>query len=368
VLSPQPTHEAIIDKEIYDAVQAKLAARTRRERTHAPISDKGFLKPLLYCAGCGRQMTCWTPKGRLNYRCQTYQLRYQKNPGDKRHMTGCGVNAVNHDDIWAFLQRHVTILKSDLSHRHEREERTRVISELWDSRERFDEISGQGLFGYLNRLHAVFNLGEEHLDLALSTEVLRLWDDGKDSDFKEIPAGIKERIARIEVAKYALARSILYQFQEKHRTLTLSFALLSSDRQRGVISSELRQVEARVEEIEGELTPILDRLDQMRAEEQDLLDRVESLDRVLKQSNNRVVGAALAEIYDRILLHFGKRDKAKPKKRHGPDSPWPTEKTQFIKRGDGGGGETAYIPELSDVPRSSSDRNLDSVHGSPRMW
>ena len=43
VLSPEPTHEAIIDKEIYDAVRKKLAARTRRERTHAPISDTGFL-------------------------------------------------------------------------------------------------------------------------------------------------------------------------------------------------------------------------------------------------------------------------------------------------------------------------------------
>lgn len=64
---------------------------------------------------------------------------------------------------------------------------------------------------------------------------------------------------------------------------------------------------------------------------------------MVKQSGNRAMGAALAEIYDRIVLHFGKRDKTKPKKRHEADTPWLPEQTQFVPKGGDGGG-TPYEP------------------------
>ena len=105
----------------------------------------------------------------------------------------------------------------------------------------------------------------------------------------------------------------------------------------------------------------------MRAEEQGLLDRIHTLDQMLKQSNNRAMGAALEDIYDRTILHFGRRDKAQPKKCHEPDTPWLPERTRLVPEGSDGD-VNAYNPEPSDAPRSSSDRNLSSFHGSPRMW
>lgn len=200
--------------------------------------------------------------------------------------------------------------------------------------------------------------------------MLRLWDDGKDSDFKEIPADIKERIARIEVAKHTLASSALDQLQEQHRKLTLSFAMLTSERQQGVVAGELRRVESRMEELEGELTPILERLDRIQDEQLAMMDRLDDLRRQMKESNNRAVGAALVEVFERIVLTFGSRDKAQPKKRHEPDTPWLKDETVFIYKN----GDTRRIQDLdatryeSDGSRSLSDRNLDSVHGSPRMW
>jgi DNA invertase Pin-like site-specific DNA recombinase len=328
VLSPERTHEAIIDDETYRVVQEKLAARPKR--TAMPRSERGFLKPVLYCGGCGRQMTCWTPKGKLLYRCPSYQLRYQ-NPGDSRYLTPCGVNAVPHDEVWAFIRKKVGAIRSRADLRNESAIRAEMLDEMFDNQELLYEVQRWGLKGYLSALYKVFRLGDENYDSALEREVFAVWEDNIESNFDRIPPDVAARIDRLERAKTVLARQLLDQLETEHRKMTLERARCSSERQRGVLDDELSRIEERIGELETALVPMLKHVERLEDKSVELGDRILELEKMINEGGNRMQGAAVGDLFERVVLHFEDRTK-QPRKRTERGHVWVPERTVFVPK------------------------------------
>ncbi|HND55401.1 MAG TPA: recombinase zinc beta ribbon domain-containing protein, partial [Pirellulaceae bacterium] len=106
-------HEPLIDKALFDRVQARLAARMRSNpgvgyRTHTKTNgDVYVLSGLLYCNHCGRRMTGMTArkdtKGKetrhRRYICPTYVRCGRNNPN------GCGNHVVEQDLLVKLLKR-----------------------------------------------------------------------------------------------------------------------------------------------------------------------------------------------------------------------------------------------------------------------
>src|SRR5581483_6038788 len=90
----EPIFPPIVDPEVFDKVQAKIAALPVKKRS--PKSAKMWLAGLIHCANCGRAM-CGkkdTRSGKPLYICSTYV-----NARGPRKNCGCTCNIVHHDLI-----------------------------------------------------------------------------------------------------------------------------------------------------------------------------------------------------------------------------------------------------------------------------
>jgi site-specific DNA recombinase len=115
----EDAHEALIDKPLFERVQAKLNDRRRDKsgqsyRTHTRGNDDTYmLSGLVFCAHCGCKMhgTTLIAKGHRypRYSCSTYARSGKNNP------SGCGCNAAPQNTLVDVLVRKLqeSVLSSD---------------------------------------------------------------------------------------------------------------------------------------------------------------------------------------------------------------------------------------------------------------
>jgi DNA invertase Pin-like site-specific DNA recombinase len=88
---PEGQFQGIIDRALWDAVQAKL--RNARRPAQASRSADLWLGPLLFCTSCGKRMVGWHQRSckytPVSYTCSTYRRYGPHNP------TGCRLHRVN---------------------------------------------------------------------------------------------------------------------------------------------------------------------------------------------------------------------------------------------------------------------------------
>src|SRR5262249_38448613 len=128
-----------------------------KRQYYAPRHERGWLKPLLYCAGCGRQMVCKTIRGKQAYHCITSVYRSNR-PGDARFQTGCGFNCVRHDDVEALIMKQLDGLKLEMEKAVEEGALTRLEEEIAAHRETILQAAGNGCKGYLREVRADLEL------------------------------------------------------------------------------------------------------------------------------------------------------------------------------------------------------------------
>jgi hypothetical protein len=112
IIPEQPTHAPLIDVPTFEKAQELLAKLPKRPY-YAPRTDMFWLKPILYCAGCGRGMVGKTIRGKAHYHCLTSVYRSNR-PGDSRFHTDCGFNCVSHDEVLELLTRKLDRLKLEV--------------------------------------------------------------------------------------------------------------------------------------------------------------------------------------------------------------------------------------------------------------
>ena len=89
------THEAIIDRELWDAVQAQV---TKNSRQLDFQSNVGLFAGFLKCADCGRSMTKTTWANRTSYSCGSYH-RYGKTVCSPHYISQADLEAILLDDL-----------------------------------------------------------------------------------------------------------------------------------------------------------------------------------------------------------------------------------------------------------------------------
>ena len=89
------THEAIISKELWDAVQAQVA---KNSRALDFTGNVGLFAGFLKCADCGRAMTKTTWEKRTTYSCGSYH-RYGKTVCSPHYIAQADLEAILLDDL-----------------------------------------------------------------------------------------------------------------------------------------------------------------------------------------------------------------------------------------------------------------------------
>src|ERR1022692_3317698 len=94
IIPDERSHEPLIDDDLFNDVQQLVPAKPRG---YAPRHACYWLRSVLYCGGCGKQMVGYPKDGKHYYCCVSYVRKY-KNPGDPR-IVQCARNSVEHAKV-----------------------------------------------------------------------------------------------------------------------------------------------------------------------------------------------------------------------------------------------------------------------------
>ena len=103
VTTTRAEFDPIVDKETWDAVQAKLSDTKQRTKRPAQVAEL-WLKSFLYCGKCGKPMRASNPQPRMEYGsyfCGMYGTYGKVNPTD------CRCHRVKHSLIEAIVEKYL---------------------------------------------------------------------------------------------------------------------------------------------------------------------------------------------------------------------------------------------------------------------
>jgi DNA invertase Pin-like site-specific DNA recombinase len=176
-------HPALIDEELFQAVQAKLGERKERKTANRrKNSDCYILSGVVYCGHCGQKMygtkTSRRKNGKLyeypKYICSTYQM--------KGRSCGCGHHAIDQGPLLTFILEKVRALVFGGGHKAAFAD---AVREQLKAERTTDPAEVEGLRAKLTGLERDMDLGTKRL--------LRAPDDVADLLAGELSSMRKER-------------------------------------------------------------------------------------------------------------------------------------------------------------------------------
>ncbi|MCZ2342756.1 MAG: recombinase family protein [Bacteroidales bacterium] len=288
-------HDALVDESTFAVVQELLRTRPKKgsRRGYAPKSDDGWLKPILFCVGCGRGMKTTMLHKRRGYCCQSYQMRYQR-PGDQRFGCTAGFNSIRHDELEALLGEWLDQIEGDFTRHVELD----TIKRLEEEVARHEALAVQhSTIGYRNHLRLIWealSLDNRPGPLATLIEGLLRTDDPKQQ---------LEGLTQAEQLLFPVVQQALDQASEQHRNFTISIGRRSaSPRQVAVWEEECRKLETKMETLERLRSPLREQIATETFQYQEKLDQLADARRAVAQGNGRVKGAAFARFFSRIYV------------------------------------------------------------------
>lgn len=310
IFSDERKHEPLVDDELFEAVQV-FREQNRWSGTRAPRNDDGWLKPLLYCGHCGKQMVCGkSNNSKRAYICASYCYKYQR----FRAELTCKRNMVLHERIEALVMGYLEKLGVRLVLALEQQAERRLEEEVALAR---DEALRQAELGFKDYLFELWG------DLELETHPGPLADLVRESlKAKDISTDEQmDALLQCEKLKVPMARHLADQAEEEHADVTLATTRRAvSDRQKAVMERRLAELEATLDVLAKHLRPYDERKEQATARYQEKLDQLEAVRRAMKAGSNRMRGAAVARLFSRIVVRFDQT-----RKRGG----WLPDETEF---------------------------------------
>jgi DNA invertase Pin-like site-specific DNA recombinase len=297
ILSAERTHTPLIEGDVFATVQRLLAARPKKS-PRAPRSDAGWLKPVLYCAGCGRGMICRRFHGRQCYVCKTHaNYRYQR-PGDERFVCPAGLNSIRHDQLEAGLTDLLGGLEAELVHSIEHGVIQRLEEEVAWHEAQAAAGATEGFHQYLRTIWDALELNERPGQLGPLVERLLTVND---------PAEQLAGVTDLERILPALVQQAFEQAEGDHRDFTKAIGRPhATPRQVSVWEAECRTLETRMEQFERLLVPYQTRVEQAAADCEKKREGLAKARQAFGESNNRTKGAAVVRLFSRILVHPAK--------------------------------------------------------------
>jgi DNA invertase Pin-like site-specific DNA recombinase len=277
--------QGIIDRETWDAVQAKLAGI--RTPGKSPRNPALFLAPLLYCGHCGCRMSGWChpgPKTKgcpLSYTCSTYKRYGKSNP------SGCRLHCVNHQIIQALVER--------------------FLAETGKKLALLDSISSE------DELLAQMETAADKVQLDFLRTLGQLWQEVKRSG-AVLPQGTPWTVATLGRAYQATAdqhrQELQQRLDEKRQELDgllLAAAKLTSEVALQRMAQLTEVLGQEIGQLEAELVPLDERLQGQRDELQRLQRSLADAREALAGDSNRRKTQALSQVVARVVCFFEHR-------------------------------------------------------------
>ena len=311
----------LVDQKTWDAVQAKLAKRTKR--TRASRSPAAYLSGLVYCGGCGQRMVSGRarkPKSkarkdgstgeRHEYFCGTYHKAAREGRVAK---CSCRRNGVFQDELEPLIEQWLKETGTKLD----------LLNEALNAGELTAPLKGQELNQWrefqigLGRLASY--LAKHHPDefrKVLDSEWYRKPQLGRSRIF---PAHVKvplvsadyvpDLIATYErcfdPSNFAAERDRL---DAEHTKKTHAWADLLTPKAKEKATRELEALEARLTELDNQSENLAETVKEHYQQVSELTDAIDKAERSMRAKDGeralRQRAAALGEVIDRIVCEF----------------------------------------------------------------
>ena len=272
-----PAGQALIDRELWEAVQAKFA-NSKPAAKRGLRDDRLWLAGLLICERCGKPMTGWS-QGGPHYTCTTYRKFGKENP------TRCRLHRVRHDAIEGLVKRYVkeagpdvkALLKSNLGHGP-------LTKLFWEAVDCDFEIDGvyHEIRSYLESRTTEGSMRE-----CSRQELIERYCRSFDQDRQHVAEALQKK--------------------EEHLATVISnlnVIPLSAREARRIQGTLIVQLDREVAELRCQMTPLTDRLEALSAE-------LVRLDRSLTEASEALLGEdarmkaqLLRQVLERIVLKF----------------------------------------------------------------
>jgi hypothetical protein len=307
VLPNRPMLDPIVDPEVWERAQAKLA--DRKTPTRNPKSDRLYLSGILYCARCGGRMIAWnctSARGegwQFSYTCPSYRRDGRFN------RAGCGHHRVKADVVERLVADYLEQADRLAGAVHDAGDGGGLISLLYDGRNELYERLACLRRGMEDYLYDALTEIADHRDLGGGPrEFVIDYPDGPIT--LELPgcrdaSGLREVYSWVSQARTHRDRGKIAGLEAELLALYRKWDELPTPATKAICKREMQRVEAELERLRAdEGVPLAVQAGALTAQllRQQVLIR--KARRELDGPNYRRLGEAVRRVVDRVDLHF----------------------------------------------------------------
>lgn len=280
-------HPAIIDPDVFDLAQKKLA-EVKDNKNRAPRTELLWLKDLLWCGSCMKPLKGSVHKGKAWYYCRTYDNADHQGLAAS---CGCGRNTISH------------------------EQAERLVNDwLGDKGLQLSVVNKQDLASLFRAIAD----HEEQTEICLKEDgwrsYLRKMAEYADDDLKSIINATlsKKKLTMkdmrpVEEAKPKSLSASLESLNAEYQAVLRSKGKANSDREEAFWKTEQSRLESAMATVESLAVPLVKRLDDAIERAVKMLERLEQAREEIKGGTPRQKAEALRRLLDKVVLHFSRK-------------------------------------------------------------
>jgi Recombinase/Resolvase, N terminal domain/Recombinase zinc beta ribbon domain len=305
----QNTHDALIDRDTWDAAQAKLASE-RSRTSFAPRNPAYYLKPLFVCGHCGKNLTGRIEnQGKVVYVCSTY---IKGRTGG--YSVQCGYHRISHKIAQQLLFDKIDELGLRYDFQASDGVRNSLVAQIRsleyesdDLREQYWNSIKQGTTILVDYFKETYQLDQRQLKL-VEMAGMRFYRIGKLRQLRtqEIPIEFDKFKNAIKVAeKAAVSEAVkkLAELNQEHEAYTKAW-VKATDKQKAVIQKELVKLEADIDEWKPRTITMSERLHEIHKAENERSAQRNKLIAEWPQLDCREKGEAMRRLFKTIKLYW----------------------------------------------------------------
>lgn len=312
------THEPLISRELWARVKKR---REDDRKVGRPKNPNYFLRPLLVCGHCGKNMTGRTERAgdggqRIGYVCSAYQS------GRSVNQNRCGYHFVHHDVIESILFEKIRELdipfeptKQETADSIKSKKIKSLICDL-ESREFINETIEEGVKSFINYLNETPNAPKLGKDLeSIEKAARRFYRFGSRSVNSNINSKRQSHRYDLQVFKKAVTASERHSMEyakqkceelQKEHDLITSEWINATERMKESLQRRIEVIESQLDFLEPRRESISTRLARFKMEMEDksieLVKRLEEFEKLPLQEK----ASALSQIFNKVTLFWSK--------------------------------------------------------------
>jgi DNA invertase Pin-like site-specific DNA recombinase len=292
----QPQFPAIIEKKLFDEVQAKLKASSEKHgKTRTRRVASFWLRGLLFCGKCRKPMRAWNEPGWRTYFCGTYGTYGKHNP------TGCRCHRVRAEVIEGIVMEYLEETAKKVAVLHALQQKGRIPSAILDAlksaEDRHDEAWKRMVTFVLDCLED----GVQEVEILGQVIVVE-----KYGDEIRLPEGFSkfDLCDHFSRTKQGEIERAIAQKEQQFDFLFQEFRVLKSQMAKDRVNEDMVRVEAEIKELNEQLAPLAQEVRDNWRETIRMLSALETCRRVMKEGNDRRKAEAVTSVISEVVCHF----------------------------------------------------------------